>query len=290
MRCACIDVGSNTTALLVAELDGCSLTQLATRRRFTLIGEGAGPAGISDSKIAEAEAAVTDLLAFAREQQAERICVVATHVVREAANGAELARRVERVVGLPVEILDGHAEARFSFIGATGGINGLRRPTIVIDAGGGSTEVTHCLPGGEPRTASFTVGSAAIQAKYLHDDPPSDAQLAAARDYVEQSFSLLAAADGYDTALVVGGGASTAQAILGGVIDRAGADRVLATATKQNAAQLAERFVIEIHRARLLPASLIVLGALSDHLGLELEVGRGGLREGVLIDRYGRAS
>ena len=158
----------------------------------------------------------------------------------------------------------------------------------MIDSGGGSTEVSHCHAGGEPQTSTFTVGSAAIQAKYLIDDPPTADQMTAARDYVEDAFALLAKADGYDTALVVGGGASTAKAILGGVIDRAGTERVLKIVTDHSAASLAEHFGIELNRARLLPASLIVLGALSDHLGMELEVGLGGLREGVLLDRFGK--
>ncbi|MGH2907613.1 MAG: hypothetical protein ACRDKI_12710 [Solirubrobacterales bacterium] len=287
MRCACIDVGSNTTALLVADLDADGLVAVATRRRFTLIGDGAGPDGIIDAKIDEAEAAAHDLAEYARETGAEQICAVATHVVREAPNGDAVAERIGARLGLPVEVLDGHTEARFSFIGATGGMHRVRRPTVVIDSGGGSTEVTHCAPGGEPTTATFAVGSAAIQARFLPDDPPTDAQLATARDYVEQAFADLAPVAERPLALVVGGGASTAQAILGGVIDRAGTDRVLAHVTAQPAEQLAQKFGIEFNRARLLPASLLVLGSLADHLGVELEVGRGGLREGVLIDRYG---
>lgn len=287
MRCACIDIGSNTTALLVADISDARLTQLATKRHFTKIGDGAGPDGISTEKLAETQFAVSELAAFARTQGAEEICVVATHVVRQASNGEQLAKLVKQHCGLHMEILDGHVEARYSFIGATGGIQGLKRPTIVIDSGGGSTEVSHCQSGGEPQTSTFTVGSAAIQAKYLFDDPPSPEQMTAARDYVEDAFELLAKADGYATALVVGGGASTAKAILGGVIDRAGTDRVLRVVTDHSAARLADHFGIEINRARLLPASLIVLGALSDCLGMELEVSLGGLREGVLLDRFG---
>ena len=125
MRCACIDVGSNTTALLVADVSGRRLTQLSTKRHFTKLGEGAGPDGISDAKIAEAKTAVAELVEFARSQGVEEICVVATHVVRQASNGDQLAKLVEEDLGLHLEILDGHVEARYSFIGATGGIDGL---------------------------------------------------------------------------------------------------------------------------------------------------------------------
>src|SRR4051794_18094629 len=240
MRCACIDVGSNTTALLVADVSGARVTQLATKRHFTKIGDGAGPDGISNDKLAAAVEAVAELVEFARRQGVEDVCVVATHVVRQAKNGDQLTKLIEDKIGLHMEILDGHVEARYSFIGATGGIDGLKRPTIVIDSGGGSTEVSHCHIGGEPQTSTFTVGSAAIQSKYLTDDPPTAEQVTAARDYVEDAFALLAKADGYDCALVVGGGASTAKAILGGVIDRAGTERVLKIVTDHSAASLAD--------------------------------------------------
>jgi len=287
LRAACIDIGSNTIALLVADLDGESLRPVTTRRRFALLGEGAGPQGLAEAKLDAGERFVAELAEFAREAGADAICVVATHVVREAANGGELAARVERRTGLTVEIIDGHTEARYSCLGATGGLERLRRSTIVIDAGGGSTEVTCARPGEPLKTASYPVGSAAIQRLLMPDDPPDAAQLEAVWRYADNALAELAEIKEFETALVVGGGASTARGILGGLIDRPGAERVLGQIAGLPAELVAERFGIELTRARLLPASLIVLATLADKLGLQLEVGLGGLREGVLIDRYG---
>ena len=83
-------------------------------------------------------------------------------------------------------------------------------------------------------------------------------------------------------ALAVGGGATTARALLGGLIDEAGVARMLEVALALDSEQLAGRFEIEHHRARLLPAGLTLLAAVSGKLGLPLEVGLGGLREGVV--------
>lgn len=286
-RRACIDVGSNTTALLVADVVDGELTPVGTRRRFTLIGEGAGPDGISEKKLVAAEAAVIELVEFAEslETSLDQIHLIATHVVREAPNGSELCDRVEKVTGIPLEIIDGHAEARFSFIGATGGLDRVKRATVVIDAGGGSTEVSCCTAGGEPVTSSFGIGSAGLQRQFLAGDPPTAQELIDARAYADSVFAELDLAHDCDVALAVGGGASTAQKLLGGVIDQSGIDRVLKLCTETPSAELADHFELEPNRARLLPAGLIILGALSEKLGLELEVGRGGLREGVLLDR-----
>jgi exopolyphosphatase/pppGpp-phosphohydrolase len=87
-------------------------------------------------------------------------------------------------------------------------------------------------------------------------------------------------------ALAVGGGASTARQLTGGVLDKPGIARVIALTTSMASEDLAGRFELALNRARLLPAGLTILDALVERLGIGLEVGRGGLREGVLIDRF----
>lgn len=285
-RCACIDVGSNTTALLVADVSHDSLTAVGTRRVFTMLGAESGPKGISEEKIAEVVIAIEELLGYAQSLDCEHVELVATHVVREAHNGHELEAKVAETTGKTLEVIDGHQEARFSFIGATGGLRRLRGMTVVIDAGGGSTEVSHCGPGGEPVTASFAIGSATLQQEFIASDPPLPEEINRAREYADRQFEQLELPEGCALALVVGGGASTARQLTGGVLDDAGIARVLALTTSMGSAALSERFGIAANRARLLPAGLTILESLVDRLGIGLEVGLGGLREGILIDRY----
>ena len=286
-RRACIDVGSNTTALLVADLADGELIPVGTRRVFTMLGAEVGPMGISEEKIEETTTAVAELIGYAQSLDCEKIQLVATHVVREAHNGHELAVKVGEVTGLELEIIDGHQEARDSFIGATGGLHRVRGTTVVIDAGGGSTEISHCGPGGEPVTASFAIGSATLQAEFFTSDPPTPEEITRARAYADTQFDQLEFPDDCELALVVGGGASTARQLTGGILDAPSIARVIALTTTLPRAELAEKFGLAINRARLLPAGLTILESLVDHLGRGLEVGRGGLREGVLIDRYG---
>lgn len=285
-RCACIDVGSNTTALLVADISRGELSVVGTRRVFTLLGAGHGPSGIPEEKIAEVVIAVLELLEYAAELDCAHIELVATHVVREAHNGHELERRVAEATGRTLRVIDGHQEARYAFIGAIGGLDRVRRPTLVIDAGGGSTEVSQCVPGGDPVTASFALGSASLTHEFLASDPPRADELARARARAEQLIATLEIAQTPAVALAVGGGASTAQQLTGGLLDRGGIARVLALATSLTSLEIAERFSIAQNRARLLPAALTILDVFVELIGVELEVGRGGLREGVLLDRY----
>lgn len=282
MRCACIDIGSNTTALLIADGDDGRLRQVDTRRAFTLVGSAIEQGEIPLAKIDEVCDAVKSFVAYARRLKAERIGVVATHALREAANGDRLAAEIERHCGLPVRVLTTAEEAHYSFAGAVGGAVAPDRPTAVIDAGGGSTEVTWCGGGPELHTLSFPIGSSSLRAAYLHSDPPTAGELSAARAHADETFAALDVPTECKTALAVGGGATTARDILGGLIDEAGVARMLAMAVSLDSEQLADRFEIEYHRARLLPAGLTVLAAISARLGLPLEVGLGGLREGVV--------
>jgi exopolyphosphatase/guanosine-5'-triphosphate,3'-diphosphate pyrophosphatase len=286
-RCACIDVGSNTTALLVADVGDGELTAVGTRRVFTMLGAATGPTGISEAKIEEATTAVAELIDYARTLGSDEIALVATHVVREAHNGHELEAKVLEVTGHPLEVIDGHQEARFSFIGALGGMDRVRGTTVVIDAGGGSTEVSFCSAGEEPTTASFTIGSATLQKQFIESDPPTAAEITRARAYADKVFDQLDFPAGCSLALAVGGGASTARQLTGGVLDKPGIARVIALTTSMSSEDLSERFELALNRARLLPSGLTILDALVERLGIGLEVGRGGLREGVLIDRFG---
>jgi exopolyphosphatase/guanosine-5'-triphosphate,3'-diphosphate pyrophosphatase len=286
-RCACIDVGSNTTALLVADIADGELSPVGTRRRFTMLGADSGPTGISEAKLAETTDAVEELIGYAQSLDCEEIELVATHVVREAHNGHELESRILERTSMRLEVIDGHEEARFSFIGATGGLGRVTTTTVVIDAGGGSTEISICEPGREPVTASFAIGSGTLQQSFLIGDPPAPHELTKAREYADELFSQLDLPQNCGLALAVGGGASTAQQLTGGVIDASGIGRVLGLVMNTPSADLAEEHALAPNRARLLPGGLVILAALIERLGTGLEVGRGGLREGLLIDRYG---
>ena len=120
MLCAAIDIGSNTTRVLVAEpIDG-QLMKVMEQRAYTRINKAIRDSGeIPAEKADEVAEVVATQVRLARELGAETIRAVATAAVREAANGPAVARRIGKASGVPVEILDEQEEGRLSFIGAT---------------------------------------------------------------------------------------------------------------------------------------------------------------------------
>jgi exopolyphosphatase/guanosine-5'-triphosphate,3'-diphosphate pyrophosphatase len=181
MRCACVDIGSNTTRLLVADCDGRVLRPVHEERVFTRIGAAvAGGDTIPAAKQAEVIEVVTAQLAIARAHGAERVRAVATAAIRRASDGIEFVRAIHAATGLKVEILSDREEARLAFIGAAGTLDGDRpRPLGVLDVGGGSSEV---VIGEPPATiiwwASVPLGSGTLAARHLASWAPPGATCA----------------------------------------------------------------------------------------------------------------
>src|SRR5919109_1077099 len=135
MICACVDIGTNTTRVLVADAGGGRLTELLQQRVFTRI--GIAPE-IPPEKIALVSRVVAQQVDLAREAGAERVRVVATAAIRTALNREEFLAGMQ--VG--VEILDEAEEARLAFVGATQTLGReLPGAVAVVDVGGGSTEI-----------------------------------------------------------------------------------------------------------------------------------------------------
>src|SRR3954467_15150936 len=150
---ACVDIGSNTTRLLVAEVEDGALRELAGVREFTLLGSAAGADGaIPQTKLVETAEAVAAQVDTARRLGARLITVVGTAVLRSAPNADELGAEVERMTGFPLRVLSEAAEAELSFLGATS-VSDLEEdsgPVAVADVGGGSSEIAVGAPGHNP--------------------------------------------------------------------------------------------------------------------------------------------
>jgi exopolyphosphatase/guanosine-5'-triphosphate,3'-diphosphate pyrophosphatase len=284
--CACIDIGSNTTTLLVAEPDGGRLRELARQRAFTRVAKGlTNEAGISRRKIAEVAAVVATQARVARELGSKMIRAVATAAIRDAANQDELVTAVLERAGLDVEVLDDEEEARFAFVGATSALDHPPDGDIaVVDVGGASSEIAiGTIAGGVRASSSFRVGSGVLSDAYLRSDPPSISELAALRAHVDGTFEGFVLPE-TELAVAVGGSATSLRRLVGNLLDHESLERGLRILATTPSAQLARAAEIEVERVRLLPAGLLILEEISDRLGRPLGVGRGGLREGVVVE------
>jgi exopolyphosphatase / guanosine-5'-triphosphate,3'-diphosphate pyrophosphatase len=281
---ACIDVGSNTTRLLVAEPHAGWLRTLRMERVFTRLGADLVAEGrISSAKLAETAAVVAEQVALARQLDAAAIAVVATAAIREAANRDELVAAVEAGAGLPVRVLSDEEEARLAFDGATRGLE-LEGSVGVVDVGGGSTEVAVGSQGtGVSWFASFRIGSGVLADLYLLSDPPAEAELDAVRRHAREALEGLDPPPA-EHAIAVGGSATSLRRFVGPTIEPETLARSAAALCATPIAAAAERLGLEPERVRLLPAGMAILAELVARVGRPFEVGRGGLREGVVLE------
>ena len=286
MLCGCIDIGTNTTRVLVAEARPAGLREVLQRRAFTRLGRGLAPGGtIPAARIAETAAVVAEQHALAEQAGASTIRAVATAVIRRAANRDEFVDAIRDHGGVEVCVLDGEEEARLAFHGAT---RTLGRPlpgrVAVVDVGGGSTEIAvGTLAGGVEWSASFAFGSGFLADAFLGGDPPEPDELRAVRMHAARALS------GIDpgpvgTAIAVGGSAASLRRLVGETLDEQSLTRALSVLTSGPATDVAARFDLDAQRVRLMPAGLLALDAAAHALGQPLLIGCGGLREGVLLD------
>jgi exopolyphosphatase/guanosine-5'-triphosphate,3'-diphosphate pyrophosphatase len=289
VRCACVDIGSNTTRLLVAEVAGGTLHEVRADRVFTRTLRGCGPDGtLAAPKVEEVAAVVAQHVAAAIAEGADRIRVVGTAAIRRAPNRDVLLRAVRERAGVEVDVLSGEEEARLAFAGATAGL--AARPTAVLDVGGGSTELAIGVPGeGVTWATSIPVGSGVLADTHLRLDPPSGAEIDALRHAARAAFAGLEPPHA-DLAVAVGGSATSLARLAGPVLDAEALGAALLAVVADRGEVVARRHALDPERVRLLPAGLAILAQAARVIGAPLAVAQGGLREGVLLSEgsYGQ--
>jgi exopolyphosphatase/guanosine-5'-triphosphate,3'-diphosphate pyrophosphatase len=286
VRRACIDIGSNTTRLLVAESDGEVLLEVHQERVFTHIGRGLARDGtIGPNKIAEVVAVVSEQYRLARDLGSADVQAVATAAIRQASNGTELVEAIDRACGLPVRILSEEDEARLAFVGAARTLGHVPSGQLgVVDVGGRSSElVVGRAPDQVSWCSSIPIGSGELADRCLRSDPPSPDELRAARAAVDGALDGLAVPRPGE-AVAVGGSATSLRRLSGPLLDGEAFAHSLRLLCSERAVDVARRFALDLERVRLLPAGLLILQAASELFGAALQIGRGGLREGILLE------
>jgi exopolyphosphatase/guanosine-5'-triphosphate,3'-diphosphate pyrophosphatase len=179
MRVAVVDLGTNTTRLLVADVVDRTVAEVERRNEITRLGEGVDSGGrLVEGAMERVFAVVSEYRRVMDELGAERHIAVATSAVRDAANGREFVRELRDRCGIAPRIITGDEEAQLTFTGTT-----LERPAggdplMVLDIGGGSTEFVIGRPGEAPSFhVSTQAGSVRQTERHLHHDPPTSAEL-----------------------------------------------------------------------------------------------------------------
>ena len=189
-RVAAIDCGTNSIRLLVADVttgtDGTlALRDVHREMRIVRLGQGVDASGVlAPEALERTRVALADYTAAVRRQGAERVRMVATSATRDAANRDDFFGMVRDTLGVDAEVISGDEEATLSFVGAVGDLDPDDGPFVVVDVGGGSTElvVGELADGKATVTAarSVDVGSVRITERCLHGDPPTADEVAQA--------------------------------------------------------------------------------------------------------------
>jgi exopolyphosphatase/guanosine-5'-triphosphate,3'-diphosphate pyrophosphatase len=210
---------------------------------------------------------------------------VATAAIRRAGNREELVSAVRARCGLEVRILTDVEEARLAFVGAARTMAAAPDGLLgVADVGGGSSElIVGRAPDLVSWCASLAVGSGDLADEFLRSDPPSLAQLERARASVTQTLDGIHAPQPA-SAIAVGGSATSLRRMAGDLLDDASCERALGVLASAPSAELCKRFGLDRERVRLLPAGLLILRGCAERFGVPLQIGRGGIREGVLLE------
>jgi exopolyphosphatase/guanosine-5'-triphosphate,3'-diphosphate pyrophosphatase len=195
-RVGAVDCGTNSIRLLIADRDRASaagpLRDLHREMRIVRLGEGVDATGrFSSEALARTRAALEDYAELLAGYQVRKVRMVATSATRDAANREEFFAMTATVLGSVIpgavaEVIDGAEEAELSFNGAVGELSSAAALFVVVDLGGGSTEVV--LGGSSGVQASFSadIGCVRMTERCLHSDPPTADEVAAAREVVRK--------------------------------------------------------------------------------------------------------
>ncbi|GAB3600099.1 Ppx/GppA phosphatase family protein [Angustibacter peucedani] len=219
-RVAAFDCGTNSLRLLVADVDATAGTLVDVRRemRVVRLGQGVDRTGRLAPEALERTLAVTAEYAdWCRDLHVERLRFVATSATRDAENRAEFVDGVRSLLGVEPEVVPGSEEAALSYRGATAELLGdaVPGPFLVVDIGGGSTEVVRG-DGPEVEAAlSVDVGCVRLTERHLHTDPPTSDEIAAATRDVDAALDRVAevvALQGIRTVVGLAGSVTTVGA------------------------------------------------------------------------------
>jgi exopolyphosphatase/guanosine-5'-triphosphate,3'-diphosphate pyrophosphatase len=174
---AVVDIGSNSTRLLIADVDAGRVSEVERQSQVTRLGRGVDLSGqLSAEAIEAACAAIADYVSICREANVETVDSIATSAVRDASNGGAFVAELRERFALSARVLDGEEEARLTYVGATCE-RPPAEPTLVIDIGGGSTELIVGTGREVAFHASLQAGVVRHSERHVATDPPTAIEL-----------------------------------------------------------------------------------------------------------------
>ncbi len=284
MKVAIIDVGSNSVRLLVAAVDAGNVSQLHRERVYVRLGDDAYLRGrIGTRKLKATRAVAAKYARIARKAGAERLETIVTAPGRQAENHEELVRALVKATRSSVVVLSAADEGRLAWEGAAARLDESPDTVAVVDLGGGSCEVAVGTQAQGPTwVRSIEAGALRVTRAFLGGNPPKNERIAHARSEVRELAKNLHPPQP-DATLAVGGTARAVGRIVGRPFGVYQLEQLVSTLADVPAESVTEPHGITFERAETLLGGTLVLSEIAQRLGCDLDVGRGGLREGAAL-------
>jgi exopolyphosphatase / guanosine-5'-triphosphate,3'-diphosphate pyrophosphatase len=311
MILAGIDIGTNTLRLLVAETGPDTFKELCSERRITRLGQDLDRTGmLSRDARQRSISALLDFRDDIRRHDVLHTAAIGTSALRKASNTLEFVDDVKKRIGLDIRVITGEEEARLTFLGVSRMLRGVHRATsddrfrssLVIDIGGGSTEIIMTRPGTEPEVVSLALGAVYLTERFIEHDPPSRDELELLRRTIRAELSVHDKVLGQDPAgdLVGTAGTITTLAAMEQklteydpekinrfLLTRKAIDGIVTVLSRSMLKERKKMPGLESGREDIILAGTIVAQEIMERYGHTMMiVSDWGLREGIIIDLY----
>jgi exopolyphosphatase/guanosine-5'-triphosphate,3'-diphosphate pyrophosphatase len=283
---AAVDIGSNSVHLLVSQLSDGGLRPLVDQSELIGLGDAVDRDGrIPPPAVDELVRVLSHYRDVARTTGAQKVTFLGTEPFRRAVNSRQVAEQVETRVGVPLAVLSLEQEGRLTFAGVTAG----RLPTaslLVVDIGGGSTELVDYEPPADLRVIGLSTGSARLTARHIEHDPPAATEVENLRRAAADAMAGLPVLRPARATFV--GGTATNLVKLA-PLSLSAFEQVFATLAATPAAELCERYTLRPRRAAQLAAGAALTEALLNHCRLTVaDVSPASLRDGAILESLDR--
>lgn len=295
---AAVDCGTNSVRLLIAQLrpDG-SLAEVDRRLHLTRLGQGVDATGrFHPDALARTLTALGDFAGQVSALGVRSVRVVATSAARDAANRGEFFAGVRSRFGVDAEVITGEEEAWLSYSGAVSVLGAIPEPVLVMDIGGGSTELVLGAGGQVQRAMSADVGSVRLRERFLAGDPPLPAEIAAAQAYIDELLDASGVEFGRVASWVgVGGTATSISALVqrlpvydrnvvhGSVVDRSAIEALTDELLRLPIAEVTALPTMEPGRADVLCAGALICRQVGRRVRPPMLVSEADILDGIAL-------
>jgi exopolyphosphatase/guanosine-5'-triphosphate,3'-diphosphate pyrophosphatase len=305
---AAMDIGSNTLRLLVADVVNGALRPLKYERVITRLGKGVKESGLMDKETCRLSiAALKGFAGIVSGFNVQNLRCVGTSALREARNSSDFISDAKETAGLEIEVISGEKEAALTELGVLSGFN-KTGPVVIVDMGGGSTELIYTDAGGKTGHITEPIGVVKLLEDHIKSDPPSEPELQAVRREADRVFSdlkgMLQNATGSKASLIGTAGTASTLAAIDLGLERYDPDRIhgnkiglqtlLGLLAMLKDLPLGERAKVrglEPGRADLIIPGIILTISLMETLGFDhITISERGLLEGIVLDMAGEGA